>query len=76
MTKEELKDYTRRALKGVNNSANEYKDFLNIMKGFIGTDSPLIKKFEIVIGRFQHNYQAAFNQLVDIITNLPDDETY
>ena len=75
MTKEELKEYTIKAIEGVDNSVEGYKDFLNVMKGFIGTDSPLINKFERIISKFQHNYQAAFNQLVDIIYKLPDDET-
>ena len=44
-------------------SIQEYRDFLSIMKNFIGYDSPLITKFEVLLSKLEKT-NADYNKIV------------
>ena len=44
-------------------SIQEYRDFLDIMKSFIGSDSPLITKFEVLLNKLEKT-NADYNKIV------------
>ena len=52
------RDQCLKSTKYVGRSIEEYRDFLGIMKGLIGNDSPLITKFEVLLNKFEHSHKV------------------
>lgn len=76
MTKEELKKLTIKARNKMRISCEVYVDYLNIIQNLMGDGNPLCKRFYRLLERFSKSYYNIYEELVNIIKELPDDETH
>ena len=75
MTKEELKKLTIKARDNMRTSCEVYVDYLNIIQSLMGDVNPLCKRFYRLLEHFSKDYYKIYDELVNIIKELPDDET-
>ena len=69
MTKEAINTRGKIKYQSLLNCIQNYKDFLNIMKGFFGDDFPMIKRFEFVINKFEKESEEHYNEMASFFNN-------
>lgn len=57
------KETNQKQFEFIHKSIREYRDFLGIMKNFIGSDNPLVTKFEVLLNRLEHT-NTEYNNMV------------
>jgi len=69
MTREAINTRGKIKYQSLLNCIQNYKDFLNTMKGFFGNDFPLIKRFEFIINKFEKESEEQYNEMASFFNN-------
>lgn len=67
MTKEELRTQCVAISKANMDNIQNYRDFLDTMKGFMGKDFPLITRFETVLNRFEKMAEVQLKEVGNLL---------